>query len=80
MWNLLCWARGNGARWFDLGGVPAEEGEAADAVEGITRFKRNFSTTLVHVGEGWMLEPSPLRASTARVVSRVVRALRHTSS
>jgi lipid II:glycine glycyltransferase (peptidoglycan interpeptide bridge formation enzyme) len=76
MWDLMSWARHNGANWFDLGGVPEESVESGDSVGGITDFKRHFSDNIVRVGERWVLEPSALRSSVARGVGVLVKAAR----
>jgi hypothetical protein len=70
MWDLICWAKQNGAKWFDLGGVtPGRGGDGEDRLGGVSDFKRYFSRDEVRVGEEWVLEPRPLRAGLARGIS-----------
>lgn len=80
-WDLICWARETGARWFDLGGIPLDDDFSAGALAGITEFKRFFSREIVTVGDEWTFEPRPLRAmlgasarAAASSVSRVLEA------
>lgn len=75
-WDLICWARDHGARWFDFGGVTPGHTGSDDSTGGISDFKRFFSTTVVRVGDEWVLEPSRMRASVARAVSASVSWLR----
>ena len=70
-WALIRWAKGTGARWFDLGGVTAGQHASGGPLGGISDFKRSFCTHDVSVGEEWVLEPSPLRARVARAASRL---------
>ncbi len=64
LWDLIEWAAGWGASWFDLGGVSISEGE--DPLEGISDFKRFFSTDVRKVGGTWVLPPHSLRARLAQ--------------
>jgi hypothetical protein len=76
MWELIKWARANGARWFDLGGITPGSNEAGEALGGISDFKRYFSKQEIEVGQQWQLEPSRGRAAVARAVSRAVNLVR----
>jgi hypothetical protein len=69
LWDLMCWAKGHGANWFDMGGVSGGGLESDDPVGGISDFKRYFSKDTARVAEDWMLEPHPSRLAVARVVS-----------
>ncbi len=70
LWDMICWAKRNGAKWFDLGGVTlGSVGDQQDRCGGISDFKRYFSRDLITVGEEWELEPHWLRAKAARTVS-----------
>jgi Acetyltransferase (GNAT) domain len=79
VWEMIRWAKSNGAEWFDMGGVTLNE-ESESALSGISDFKRFFSQNLIEVGAEWVLEPLPLRARIAKAVSksaeRVARLLR----
>ena len=66
-WDLIRWARANGAGWFDFGGVTSEGGD--DPLRGISEFKRSFSQQVLRVGSEWTLEPHPARARVARTVT-----------
>lgn len=77
VWNLIAWAKGIGAQWFDFGGVSAV-GESAmdDPLSGITDFKRFFCERVIEVRDEWTLEPRPVRARIARTVSAAVERIR----
>jgi hypothetical protein len=68
-WDLMCWARGNGAAWFDFGGITERRPDQPDALAGISHFKRLFSKTEADVREEWVLEPHPLRSRIGDAVS-----------
>lgn len=76
VWDLVAWAKREGAAWFDFGGVPAHTDTAA--VAGIADFKRFFTGRIVEVGEQWILEPRPIRAMIARSVSAAFQQSRRT--
>lgn len=77
LWDLICWAKRGSARWFDLGGVtPGHLNDGADALGGISDFKRYFTPCVVEVGGEWVLEPRPLRARLARAVGAAAAGLR----
>jgi len=76
LWDLMHWARGNGARWFDLGGITGGTTHSEDPLGGISDFKRRFSRHAIDVGEQWELEPHPARAAAARLLSRGADVLR----
>lgn len=77
IWDLIRWARGAGATWFDLGGVTAgTHGADDDPIGGISDFKRFFSEAVVEVAEEWTLEPSPARARLARMLSAAAERFR----
>jgi hypothetical protein len=48
LWELASWARAEGARWLDLGGVT--DGDAVDPRAGISSFKRHFGDREVELG------------------------------
>jgi hypothetical protein len=76
MWDLMCWARHNGARWFDFGGITEGHQGSDDPIGGISDFKRHFSSTVQRVGEHWILEPNPLRSGLARGVTALANVIR----
>jgi lipid II:glycine glycyltransferase (peptidoglycan interpeptide bridge formation enzyme) len=76
MWDLIRWARRNGARSFDLGGVTPNDEKATDPLAGISDFKRYFSRTEVLVGQQWELEPRPWRAALTRVIGSALAIAR----
>jgi lipid II:glycine glycyltransferase (peptidoglycan interpeptide bridge formation enzyme) len=67
-WQMMQWAKAEGAEWFDMGGVTIAEQDRPE-LDGISRFKRYFSKDVVEVGAEWVLEPSPVRARLATLVS-----------
>jgi lipid II:glycine glycyltransferase (peptidoglycan interpeptide bridge formation enzyme) len=76
LWDLMRWARANGARWFDMGGVTTGNVRSDDPLGGISDFKRRFTQLELEVGQQWELEPHPARAAAARMVSRSAALLR----
>jgi hypothetical protein len=68
IWDLIIWAKGSGARFFDFGGVTAGTLGSEDPLGGISDFKRYFTKTLVQVGAEWAYEPRPRRVQAARMV------------
>lgn len=80
LWDLVVWARRSGARWFDFGGITSGITHSDDPLGGISDFKRRFAQREVEVGEQWELEPRPMRASLARVVSEGVARFRRLSA
>lgn len=80
LWDLIRWARLEGARWFDLGGITSGSTQSDDALGGISDFKRRFSQRELEVGGQWQLEPRPGRAAAARIISRGASLLRHTAN
>ncbi len=75
-WDLIQWARATGARWFDFGGVTGGTLADGDPRDGISRFKRYFSSHEARVGQEWVLEPHPSRAALARRVSQAAARVR----
>ncbi len=74
-WALMHWARSLGATALDFGGITAgSHGDAADAVGGISDFKRHFRGAVVTVGSEWRFEPRPLRAAFAAGVRKLIGA------
>lgn len=68
-WDLICWARRNGATWFDFGGITRGHLGDGDPLGGISDFKRFFSNQIAPVGEEWVLEPHYLKAKLAQALS-----------
>jgi Acetyltransferase (GNAT) domain len=77
LWDLIRWARDNGAQWFDMGGVTAGSfGDGQDALGGISDFKRRFSDDVIDVAEEWVLVPASLVATLATRLNRFFHAVR----
>jgi hypothetical protein len=75
-WDLIRWGKSIGAQWFDFGGVTmGSYDNVADPLAGISDFKRSFSKNVIRVGEEWVLEPHPLRAKFASIVSTAASRL-----
>lgn len=73
VWDLMLWAKGIGASWFDLGGVTRGTlDDATDRLGGISDFKRFFSSQVVDVGEEWVFTPRTARARAARAVHAIL--------
>ena len=75
LWDIIRWARRNGARYFDLGGVTAGHLASEDPLGGISDFKRHFTEHLVQVGAEWSFEPRRGRARAARALSATSSAM-----
>jgi peptidoglycan pentaglycine glycine transferase (the first glycine) len=68
-WEAMLWAREQGCRFYDLWGVPDEDGatleahftERSDGLWGVYRFKRGFGGRLVRTVGAWDLVYAPLR-------------------
>lgn len=76
LWDLILWSKREGAKWFDLGGITSGGTHSDDPLGGISDFKRRFSQRELEVGEQWELEPRPVRARMAHVVSAGASAIR----
>jgi hypothetical protein len=70
IWDLICWAKRQGAEWFDLGGVTDGTVGPDDPRGGISDFKRLFSNFKLEVADDWTLEPHRLQARFAALVNR----------
>lgn len=73
VWDLMRWARAQGAAWFDLGGVTDGSHGSDDRLGGISDFKRSFGGDITLVGVDVELEPSAARAYAADAVRAGVR-------
>lgn len=71
-WDLMRWARRNGATWFDFGGISMPDGDTRDPLRGVSDFKKTFSSDIVRVGDTWILEPRPVRARLAAAIGACV--------
>ena len=69
VWDLICWARTSGARFFDFGGITLGSHDSDDPLGGISDFKRYFSERVVAVGAEWAYEPRAFQAYAAKVMS-----------
>lgn len=79
MWDLIVWAKREGATWFDLGGITPGTKESDDPRGGISDFKRGFSREAIAIGEEWVYEPSTIKARVAGLVSTAVDRFRAAS-
>ena len=69
VWDLIVWAKANGARWFDLGGVTGGTLGSDDPLGGLSDFKRFFGDKLITVGDDWVLNPRTVQTWAAHAVS-----------
>jgi hypothetical protein len=69
IWDLVRWAKREGATWFDLGGITPGTHGSDDPLGGISDFKRYFGGTFDEVGDEWILEPHSIAAKVAAIVS-----------
>jgi hypothetical protein len=72
LWELVRWAKSNGVRWFDFGGVTIGDPTSDDPLAGISDFKRFFCRTLVEVGGEWVLD-SPSMAGRFWKTARLLK-------
>lgn len=70
-WDLIQWAHGLGASFFDFGGLSAGSHASGDPLGGISDFKRSFRGATCRVGAEWVLEPNKLAARAERIVTRL---------
>ena len=70
-WDLMQWAHGCGARYFDFGGITEGSQGGTDPLGGISDFKRYFRGTPATVGTEWILEPHPSAAAVNRMIHRL---------
>lgn len=67
-WELMRWAREEGARFWDFGGITGSGPPGKTSrMAGIHQFKTSFSRSIISVGEEWSLEPRPRCARLARL-------------
>lgn len=76
LWDLVTWARDNGASWFDYGGVPKAESEGEEKLAKISDFKRRFEKTEAHVADEWVFVPRRVRSALANAISRAAGLLK----
>jgi peptidoglycan pentaglycine glycine transferase (the first glycine) len=76
LWELIRWAKQEGARWFDFGGITPGSTGSGDALGGVSDFKRGFSKQEIDFGEEWSFEPSPIKAGVARLASSAMERVR----
>jgi len=69
-WELILWAKDQGAEIFDWGGVSLGSSEQDHARRGINKFKYYFSRQVVDVGSEYSFEPSRLRSAAAKALRR----------
>jgi lipid II:glycine glycyltransferase (peptidoglycan interpeptide bridge formation enzyme) len=76
MWDLIRWAKREGAAWFDFGGVTQGASDSEDPLRRISDFKRRFCQNDILLGEEWIFEPNKMKAWIARAGTESVRWLR----
>lgn len=59
MWQLILWAREQGASWFDLGGALPPGYPDDHPLRGIITFKQGFSNDLIELSGEYAFEPHP---------------------
>lgn len=70
-WDLIVWAKSQGARFWDFGGVTSSQPGNHDRLAGISKFKLYFCREVVEVGGEWALERHGLTRALARTRSRL---------
>jgi lipid II:glycine glycyltransferase (peptidoglycan interpeptide bridge formation enzyme) len=78
-WDAVRWARGRGARWYDLWGVPDEDEGAleaqferrGDGLWGVYRFKRGWGGQLIRSVGAWDRVYNPALYQAYRLMLRV---------
>ena len=76
MWNLLLWARNQGADWFDFGGIIPADAPSDHPLQGIATFKRGFSGIECEISAEFSFEPMPFLTAAARLERKVARKLK----
>ena len=74
LWELILWARLEGAVDFDLGGITPSD--PTHPLHGISTFKRFFSRSMQEVGDEWVFEPHPIRARVADLIGSFAQRFR----
>ena len=73
LWDLIAWAKREGAIWFDMNGITEGTSDSDDPLGNISDFKRGFGGKEIALGEEWIYEPSVLKASVANLASDAAR-------
>jgi hypothetical protein len=74
--DTFTWARSQGARWFDFGGVVTEGDPRYAQLGSIAEFKRLFGQDVRRVGVDLLFVPRPLLSGAAEVMSRLAHRFR----
>lgn len=77
LWELIKWAKEQGANWFDFGGVTAGTGSSQDPLGRISDFKRSLCRNEINFGEEWVYEPRGIGVAIPRNISDLVRRIRN---
>lgn len=76
LWELIKWAKEQGANWFDFGGVTTGTTNSDDPLGRISDFKRRFCREEITFGEEWTYEPVGAGLAIQRGISNLVRRIR----
>jgi hypothetical protein len=71
-WDLIRWAKDEGAEWFDFGGIPTR---TAGELEGIMRFKHAFGGEPVDYREEWELRSRRILSGAQHLIATGARAV-----
>ena len=69
LWDLIAWAKREGAIWFDMNRITEVTSDNDDPLGNISDFNLGFGWKEIALGEEWIYEPSVLLASVAHVPS-----------
>jgi len=78
-WQAMLWAKGRGARWYDMWGIPDEDETAleaqfqarSDGLWGVYGFKRGWGGQVVRSAAAWDRVYNPLLyAAYQRLLTR----------
>jgi lipid II:glycine glycyltransferase (peptidoglycan interpeptide bridge formation enzyme) len=74
LWELMNWARAQGAEVMDLGGIT--DGGADDPLQGIARFKRSFTSVEIEIGREMVKVIRPLRFAVYASMKQILSGFR----
>lgn len=75
-WETMRWAKREGARWFDFGGISHGSSGSSDPTGGISDFKRYFSADATSIGDELIYRTMPRLNAAERTISALMSAAR----
>lgn len=78
-WETMRWAKREGARWFDFGGISHGSSGSSDPTGGISDFKRYFSAEATPIGDELVYHTMPRLNAAESSISALMSAARRFS-